>query len=334
MKKIILYILFAIAVGTMANAQQISVVAPSGATTLYTSLDSAIIQAVAGSTVYLSGGGFQVKDETKITKKLTIIGIGHKPDNDNADGSTMVGGNLFFESGANNSALMGVYLSGNVYIGTDEVAINNFLLRYCNVNSVQVRNSNCQDIVINQNYIRNISYGGESAIRFTNNVVHTISFVNGGAIDHNVIRHSYNGNDDDVLYAIQNSQVFNNILMGSNGTSFLENSVIRNNMITGDWKGWGDWRDEDESYGSIKIVGDWGDVFEGPITGVTPVCNYSLKGSQGKNAATDGTDIGIYGGTGFSDSALPPVPRIVSKIIPEQTDENGKLNIQVYVKAK
>ncbi|MDR1593492.1 MAG: hypothetical protein LBS43_03260 [Prevotellaceae bacterium] len=126
MKKVLLTWMAIFAAIVAADAQQISVVAPNNATTLYTDLNLAIQGAAAGSTIYLSGGGFQINDSTKITKKLTIIGIGHKPNNDNADGNTVVSGNLFFEGGANNSAVMGLYLSG-------EVAVNNFLLRYCNV---------------------------------------------------------------------------------------------------------------------------------------------------------------------------------------------------------
>ena len=43
--------------------------------------------------------------------------------------------------------------------------------------------------------------------------------------------------------------------------------------------------------------------------------------------------VGLYAGTGFNDSALPPVPFIVSKSIPEQTDASGQLNIKIRVKA-
>ena len=50
--------------------------------------------------------------------------------------------------------------------------------------------------------------------------------------------------------------------------------------------------------------------------------------------ALDGTDIGIYGGSGFSDEALAPIPRIVSKKVAEQTDGSGKLQIEVTVKAQ
>jgi hypothetical protein len=90
----------------------------------------------------------------------------------------------------------------------------------------------------------------------------------------------------------------------------------------------------DTTYRTIT-VSNFDNVLEGPITSVDPACNYHLKtNSPGKNAATDGTDVGIYGGTGFSDAALPPIPRIVSKSISEQSDENGNLKVNVRVKSQ
>jgi hypothetical protein len=182
MKTKIFTTIFCIVSIATVNAQQISVVAPGGTTTLYTDLNLAIQGAASGSTVYLSGGGFQINDNTKITKKLTIIGVGHRPDNDNADGNTIVSGNLQFEGGSDNSALMGVYLSGGIYIGADK-AVNNILVRYCNISSVNVGYSNCQGVVINQNYVR------------------------GGIIDHNIFLDTGGG---DILYYIDNTQIKNN----------------------------------------------------------------------------------------------------------------------------
>ena len=65
-----------------------------------------------------------------------------------------------------------------------------------------------------------------------------------------------------------------------------------------------------------------------------------MEGTWGKgDDASDGTQIGIYGGNGkteqdnFDDEALAPIPRIISKEIPEQTDAEGKLNIKITVKS-
>ena len=80
----------------------------------------------------------------------------------------------------------------------------------------------------------------------------------------------------------------------------------------------------------------WENVFENYDSkkAISIVSKYKLTTKWGKGAALDGTDLGIYGGSGFSDTALAPIPRIVSKKVSEQTDGSGKLQIEVTVKAQ
>ena len=77
----------------------------------------------------------------------------------------------------------------------------------------------------------------------------------------------------------------------------------------------------------VNVEEDWSEVFVNN-RGITPYSDLHFK-----EAYKQYSDKGIYGGTGFSDSALPPVPYIVSKSIPQQTDASGKLRIRVAVKA-
>jgi hypothetical protein len=304
MRKIKFICYFVIAAISMSNAQQIAVVSPQAITTLYTSLDSAIIHAAAGSTIYLSGGGFQINDNTKVTKKLVITGIGHRADNDHTDGNTVVSGNFYFNSGSDNSVLMGVYLSGNVYIDA-----NNFLLSYTNVNSVQIQNSSRQRIQINQNYIRSGSNGGNSTVSFTNNVLHSVGSINGGVISHNVIINGGNAT---------NSTVKDNIFLNGN----ISSSITSHNMSKSDVGNY------------CVVVANWADVLEDPVTAVSPLSNYHLKSSAGENAASDGSDIGLYGGSGFKDSCLPPIHRIVSKSVPEKTEVDETLGVWLQIKSE
>ena len=145
-------------------------------------------------------------------------------------------------------------------------------------------------------------------------------------IDHNVARHNIRPSSYSNYYTfhlVSNSQIKNNILVdpGSNVHSG-DNCAVSNNMLLN--RTWGD--------NSVSIT-SWDEVFEGAITaGVNVSVNYHLKeDAQGKNAGTDGTDIGIYGGTGFSDKALPPGPRIISKKVAEQTDADGNLQVEIQV---
>jgi len=328
MKRIFLFGIIAIAGMACANAQQISVVSPGGETKLYLDLNLAIQEALSGSTIYLSGGGFQISDNTKITKKLTFMGISHRPDNGNSDGNSTVTGNFFFESGSDGSAVMGLFVSGNVTIGTAQNEVNNFLLRYCNVNSVQVGNSKCQGVLINQNYIRNSSNGGNSPITFSNNILHSLSGVTGGTIEHNTILHTLPQGVYELstsLRHISNATICNNVIYYLQSESpnnpprwsYISNCIIYNNAGTG-------------NLCSISV--NWSDVFVGPNNGIDISSNFHLRNGAWITDATDSGEIGIYGGTtGFKDSALPPGPRIVSSRIADQTDAAGNLSVEITV---
>jgi len=318
-------------------AQQISVVDPIGQTTVYTDLNTAIYEAPAGSMVYLSGGGFAINDTSKITKPLTIMGIGHRFDNDNADGSTIVSGNIFFNPGSDGSALLGIHLSGNVNIGGayNGIPVNNILLRFCNVASVIVTNSYCQNVHINQNYVRN-NIGGTSTnsvrppLYVSNNITGSITWISAGVIEHNVIRNGTNSNYYDY---ITNSHIKNNISFKNSSNAWAlggacTGNVISNNMVVGTAANIATL----SLYGNNCLSSLLTGAFLGTVFDIDPVNNFHLKETcVGKNAATDGTDIGIYGGTGFSDKALPPGPRIIFKKVAHQTDHDGNLPVEIKV---
>ena len=144
-------------------AQQISVVSSSGSTTVYQTLKDAIENASNGSVIYLPGGGFTIGDSVKITKSVTIVGIGHKTTNDIVDGCTTIGGNLCFNRGSDGSTVMGCYITGNIIIA-ENGPVNNMMVKLCNINSMQVKNSECAGTILNQNYIRNDSDFGMSEV--------------------------------------------------------------------------------------------------------------------------------------------------------------------------
>lgn len=319
-------ILFAVALlATMtAAAQNIAAVSPSNATTIFQTLDEAIAGAESGSTIYLPGGGFQIKDETKINKKLTIMGVSHRGDTDNVDGATVISGNLHFEGGSSGSAVLGVYLTGDINVGTGTDPVTNFTVRYCNVNSIKVKHSQSSGMVVNQCYIRDTARFGNCNVRLENNILHSLFDVNGGIIDHNIIISIAPGTSV-TFYNVNNTSILNNFLNSGRGISGGNCQLLNNCIGTG-------------SMGDNPVIIDegvnlWDDVFYAN-KGVSILSDYRLKGSWGKGKATDGTDIGIYGGTGFKDEALAPIPRIVSKKVDESTDGSGKLQIEVTVKAQ
>lgn len=324
-------VLFAVAffATLSANAQSIAAVSPSNVTKTYQTLDKAVTEAEAGSVIYLPGGGFQISDDTKIEKKITIMGVSHRADADNADGATTIAGNLNFVGGSSGSAVTGVYVSGDINVGDEENFVSNLTVRYCNVNSIQVKNGNSSGMIINQCYLRNPSNFGYCNVRLENNILHSALYINGGTINHNIVVSSHYSYRDYTfpLRDINNSIITNNFFLDWQYGHRGSNCEISNNCIgTGTWEA-------NENGVVIDEGKTWDDVFESN-KGVKISSSYKLKGSWGKNAASDGTDVGIYGGSGFNpNKSLAPIPRIVSKKVNEHTDGSGLLHIEVKVKA-
>lgn len=329
MKKLFLTLFLTVMATAALQAQQISVVSSGGTTKLYSTLAEAINGADPGSVIYLPGGGFTIADSVKITKKLTIIGIGHKANTDNVDGSSIINGNLFFNEGSSGSAVMGCYITGNVNIGDDGKSVNNILIRYCLVyNYLYVKNNTCRGITINQNYIRSSAYCYGSNPIISNNIIYAIHNVDGGVVKNNIIMGCvWNGNryKNTAVFA-NNSIISNNVVVfkHSEGTASViylgDNNIISNNM---------------SMYNSGEdpiIIGDtdWSDIFVNYNSGaISPTSNFHFKEAYAQYE----NKVGIYAGDGFNDNQMAPVPYIVGKYVDQQTDAQGKLNIKIRVKA-
>lgn len=323
MRKQIFTLFVALVATVTVQAQQISVVSPSGATTLYRTLGEAIDGAAPGSVVYLPGGGFTIADDVKITKKLTIIGIGHKTNGDNADGSTIISGNLWFNEGSSNSAILGCYITGNVNIGDGDAEVNDVLIKYCNLNSVQVKNSTCSGTIINQNYIRNGSDYSSSNANITNNISGWIKNLNGGIISYNIIRGTVPGAGGWVSLAhIQNSIITGNVLQYLNLSP--NNCGGIQNWVPGSNSNWGnDFIDITSATSPYEVFINWNDG------AISPASNFHFKDEYKQYES----QVGIYAGSGFNDKQMAPVPYITFKDVDEETDAAGKLKVRIRVKA-
>ena len=321
-----LFILCAALVWTVAlMAQSIAVVTANGITTLVRTLDEAIavVNENDGCVVYLPGGGFPVSDDSKITKKVTIIGIGHKANNDNVDGITTISGNLWFNEGSSGSAVMGCYITGNVNIGDGGATVNDVLIKYCNLNSVQVNNSTCMETIANQNYIRNNSrFNGSKAI-IINNIVHSITDLDNGKIAYNILaktirEYGHWSWGTTTLHCCDQTQIINNIVLPDLPDGLLHecsNCEVLENMTIND------------SYGENK---NWNDYFVEYNQGeISPFSNFHFTADYKQYES----ELGIYADTGFNDQQIVPVPFIVAKRIDEQTDASGRLNVKIRVKA-
>lgn len=324
------------------TAQQIAVVSESGETAVFQTFQAAIEGAAPGSVIYLPGGGFPISDDVKITKRLTIIGIGHKTNNDNVDGITTISGNIFFNEGSSGSAVMGCYITGNVYIGEDDASVNNALIKFCNLNSVQVRNSNSLLTYVNQNYIRATSDFGNSNAQITNNILHSIKNLENGLVSYNIILGAYTYHSGSVFGGGSYSDVAN---IGAK-TSIIHNNVVNPNVPYSTSQGYGSHTyvygssNQCESNLTIKRgfgdfctvleVEGWDEVFLNFNGGsINPSSNFHFKEVYQQYES----QVGVYAGGVDFDKQTAPVPYIIAKRIAEETDAAGQLKIQVRVKA-
>ena len=321
-----LFIVCAALVWTVALvAQNISVVAANGSTKLYRTLQAAIEGADPNSVIYLPGGGFPIADSVKITKKLTIIGIGHKAKNENADGITLINGNLFFNEGSSDSAVMGCYITGSINIGCDGTAVNDVLIKYCDVGDVVIYKQSSTGTIINQNYIRSklgtLGNLYNASAEITNNVVRYIYCINGGIISNNIIT----GTSANSLSYVTNSVVSNNIFLKNSTASILY--YCSNNSYDGNM-GWEN-ISEDGNFTNMSTK-ERNDVFVNYNGGaISPASDFHFKDEYKQYE----NQVGVYANGVDFDKQMAPAPYIVAKHIDDHTDASGKLNIKIRVKA-
>ncbi len=92
-----------------AQFQNLIAVQNGNTPAFYTVLDSAIIYAQNGDTVYIPGGIFHLT--VQVAKSLHIIGVAHNPDSNLATGMTKINGSLTLAHEASNGILIGVFLT-------------------------------------------------------------------------------------------------------------------------------------------------------------------------------------------------------------------------------
>jgi hypothetical protein len=344
MKRIFIFIFSLIALYT--QAQTITVKQPNGTETLFTRLDSAIIQSPSGATYFLSGDVFNnIPNPLNINKQVTIIGQGFDSDSTSFyhTSVTNLNVNLQILDGSDNSVFKGfscndinftnpsngnlkvknitiqrvkfytINMPPNPYNTWNNPNISNILISECEFHIGNF--SRCSNLLI-QNcligwYIIEISNAS-----ITNNIfIYNYSWngnpsINGpygSTIKNNIFRNSYISNGS----SGGNTSFQNNLFLGYSNLPTIQGAIMSGNLVT---------------------IQQPSDIFVDYQSTYTKNDYHIKPNTIAKNAGTDGKDLGIHGGSGFRGT--PPIPWIESKNVGQQTNAQGQLPVYFRVKAK
>jgi hypothetical protein len=325
--------------GILGFAQKQVALNHNGLSNFYSRIDSAVINAQNGDTIYIPGGNFNI-GELVINKEVIIYGAGIHPDTTNATGISYLSGNLYLVDGSDSSFIQGLSITGNITFGTDasNQAVENVTISRCKMNSLNIGFSptlNAKNILVSECLISG-DINGNSAqnILITNSIITgLIAYFNQNAVfSNNVFLRQ--GDYWSSVYVIRysNEVTFsNNVFLDESGYVFgCTASLFQNNLFAmnytfpvGDNTGSGNIVNQPRSG---ILVNQTGNSFSfAHDYHLQPTC-------AGVNAGTDGHDLGIFGGSSpFKIGNNPLNPHIRTKNIGTSTNANGKLNININV---
>lgn len=361
MKSRFLFLLLFTSISTIA--QNLIAVQNGGVPAFYTTMDAAIFNAVNGDTLFLPGGIIQATGNIRLVKSIHIVGVGYDADSNIVTGNTVIPNTIEILGSVKGVSITGIYAKSHVLIIHDSVS--NIEISRCYFNQITIGGSSsvpASNISIIESVIDyDISASVTSSAWPLNVVIHN-SFVgqfstqisplttdasdskwNGLTIKNCILLGSswyyeyiarigmlkhiqYSTFENCIIldrgdFAITGAQCYNNTFrncLTNTSSSYIpplpSNSII--NCVF------------DQSLNDI-FINNQSDYF-------TITNNYHLKpNSAGKNAGSDGTDIGFYGGVfPWKEGGIPFNPHIQAKNLSGKTDNTGNLNVNIKVAAQ
>lgn len=307
---------------------------PSG---YYESLQVAINSASSGDTIFLYPSNSDYGNIT-IDKQIHLFGFGY----DGTTGGVSRIDNLYLDTNAtNNTNSSGSSIQGLTmdYLGFQKENIDNIQIIGNYFRDYMNFANNCTNIEVKNNYIWDyVNINNATNVLISNNIFGGGSYnavLNSSSstniITNNLIlQHKYFSN-------VSNATISNNIIIcyGDHNQSYSYNNNFINNLS---WRstlnpyplppagntGSGNISNQDPKFETANSSGNF-DRFK----------DYHLQSSSpGKNAGSDGTDIGPYGGTDpFVWGGAFTIPKVTEVVIETPVVDKGT-SVNVKIKAK
>ncbi|WP_430932253.1 hypothetical protein [Saccharicrinis sp. 156] len=345
MKNLLLLFSVTIVVTTSINAQPYIALHSQGHINYYETFQKTLDNALDNDTIYIPGGGFDIGNAT-IDKTLHIYGVGWFPDSVAATAQSILEGNLYIVSGADNGSLSGIRFSGQIFFGTDESnqTVNNYLISRCYLHSGShnavlflsyngsIRNNSIGTIIEDCLVVGIIAGGYCPSSIIRRNILHErVNNFENSLFSNNIFL--WNQSWDHRTFRSVSNCIFENnyIYDGYNPLGGVTNSTLNNNIFRYKYTFPVHGNDANE-YNIVNIgLGTFVNV---PNNSPNYSYDYHLKDtSPGKDAGTDGTDIGIFG-TALPFKYVPENPHISFKDIKSKLEADGTLDVEVHVSAQ
>jgi hypothetical protein len=365
MKKIVLFF-FATMLAYTINATVITVSNNPSNPGQYNDLQTAVDAASANDTLYVHGSGNNYGDVT-VAKPLTIIGAGGLP-NKNLPLETRISGIQYSFTSDGLSSGSGSRLYGCTIGSGGAVVFGNYSLTTSGINNIIISRNRLHKISFSSYYLydnylieNNIidNFIGDNVIPNLNNFIvknNVIRFIQ--SVGRYVAGGTWSFSNNIVLdrFIGEAANITNNIFYvpgAGNGNISVDYCTLVNNVFystgtafdetafnTGTSSGTGNFFNQNPDFvyydHSAPDVFSYSFIY--PSEG--PFVNFNLStSSPGKNAGTDGRDIGIYGGSTpyvegkpaesrYRYFPLPAIPQMLDVTINNTSvQSNGMLNV-------
>ncbi len=337
-RQTLLTLIIAIATTMTMNAQTIALHSSTGVQIFKgnTALANAYTASQSGDTLYLSGHTFT--PPASFDKQLMIFGAGHYVDSTLATGKTFINGNVTLNENADLFYLEGVEITGNFTISTNH-SVNNVIIKRCKINGTFNALGDLSNPTSNLSLIGNVLMNRlnleniQNSLLSNNIISNTFQGSNGNMISNNIIMGFIWGSSMDYLFFGSNNTLNNNIILweGYNANVGGSGNIFNNNLYVEPTPDYGATATSIGNYTGILqsaiFVNQTGNAFD-------YAHDYHLQAPT-SYLGTDGTEVGIYGGTfPYKEGAVPHNPHIQLKNIAPTTDANGDLQIQIQVGAQ
>ncbi len=314
--------------------------------TVYATAQAAHDAAADGDIIQLEPSDNPNYGDITITKKLTIYGTGYdlaNTPNTSFDKRAPKLGYVYFENGSKNSSIMGVEISGYVYVYDENVTVSRCKMYILNCGrSSQILNgvySEGNNMTITQNYFysMNGSINANGSIKSTilNNII-TGGF---GNFSQSVISNNvFSTGGGEIVSGVKNSVFTNNIIdarSASAGTKIFSddvltaNNTISNNLctsISGLPTGGGNVNSANALL-VFKVANPW--------TGPFYDSNLQLAtNSPAQKVGVGSTPIGIFAGNNpYVLSGVPNIPVITTLMTTGAGSTATPLNVTISVRS-